>query len=327
MAGRLKLSPGKLQLLHQPSLFQARSPLDPLFCFSGMYNSFGQGSSGLSSSDSSNGSSGHSPSRAASPYTPAAPRPADSSNFYSHPARTSLLSADGQLLVDTVPGLAGIPRGDSIVMDTSANDDMRHVWSASGSLPSFSRAFDRFTQPPEADGSSSRGEGQFFVPSYLRGSTYMHALEEAHKAKVQAQKETKRSTGNGVTNSANAFTQASLPPGAHRGLAHNVIERQPAPAADNDAALAPLPTRWNKDDAWTGIDLQPDDLSVRYTGPKTHHERDHEASAARADHYVSPQCGLYYFEVQILHGKRDECVSPCTVPASGASDYPAERLG
>ncbi|KAM4057614.1 SPRY domain-containing protein [Hirsutella rhossiliensis] len=269
-----------------------------------MYNSFGQGSPGLSGSDSSDGSSGHSSNRLASPYTPAAPRPADSSHFYSHPARTSVLSADGQLLVDPVPGLAGIPRGDGTNMDASGNDDMLHVWSASGSLPSFSRAFDMFTQPLEADDLPSSADGQFFVPSYLRGSTYMQMLEEAHKAKLQAQKDSKRSAANGAANSTSAFPQAPLPPGAHRGLTHSVIERPPA--SDDDAAVASLPTRWNKDDVWTGIDLQPDDLSVKYTGPKNHHERDHEASAARADHYMPPPCGLYYFEVQILHGKRDD---------------------
>lgn len=194
-------------------------------------------------------------------------------------------------------------------MDAPATDDMLHVWSASGSLPSFSRAFDMFTQPLEVDDSPLSADGQFFVPSYLRGSTYMQMLDEAHKAKLQAQRDSKRSTANGAAHGALRFAQTPLPPGTHRGLAHNVIERPPAAAAD-DAAVAPLPTRWNKEDVWTGIDLQPDDLSVKYTGPKSHHERDHEASAARADHYMPPQCGLYYFEVQILHGKRDECVPP-----------------
>ncbi|PHH87303.1 hypothetical protein CDD83_9045 [Cordyceps sp. RAO-2017] len=188
-------------------------------------------------------------------------------------------------------------------MDAPAGDDVLHVWSASGSLPSFSRAFDMFTQPVDSEGPPSGAEGQFFVPSYLRGSTYMQTLEEAHKARLQAQKESKRPVGNGDAGNASAFAHAPLPPGGHRGLAHNVVER--TPAAEDEQAVTPLPTRWNKDDIWTGIDILPD-LSVKYVGPKNHHEREHEASAVRADYHMPPPCGLYYFEVQILHGKRDD---------------------
>lgn len=189
-------------------------------------------------------------------------------------------------------------------MEAPGNDDVLHVWRASGSLPSFSRAFDKFTQSHDADDSTATPDAQFFVPSYLEGYTYMQMLQEVHKAKLRAQKDSKRSTDNGAAGSVTPFAQSPLPPGAHRGLAHNVVER--TPASDDDTTLAPLPTKWNKYDVWTGIDFQSDDLSVKYVAPKNHH--DHEASAVRADHYMPPQCGLYYFEVHILQGKRDECV-------------------
>ncbi|PHH70867.1 hypothetical protein CDD80_5676 [Ophiocordyceps camponoti-rufipedis] len=249
-----------------------------------MHAPFGQGSSGLPGSDpTGEGSQGR--------RLPSATPP-----FYAHPARVSALSADGRLLVDPPPGFPG-------VMDASANDEMLHVWSVSGSLPSFSRAFDMFTQPLDSDG------GQFFVPSYLRGSTYIKMLHEAHKAKLQAQRESRRPSGVATASNATAFVQPPLTPGAHRGLAQNVVEQPVAAAADEDdadAAVPPLPSRWNKDDLWPGIDLQPDDLSIKYTGQKNNHERDHEASAVRSDHHMPPQCGIYYFEVQILHGKRDD---------------------
>jgi hypothetical protein len=90
------------------------------------------------------------------------------------------------------------------------------------------------------------------------------------------------------------------------GMAHTVIERPPP--FEEDDGLARLPTRWNKDDMWGGIEVQPDGLSIKYTAQKNHHERDHEASAVRADHYMPPQCGLYYFEVQIVSAKPNECV-------------------
>ncbi|PFH55085.1 hypothetical protein XA68_10778 [Ophiocordyceps unilateralis] len=227
--------------------------------------------------------------------------------FYSHPARVSALSADGRLLVDPPPGFAGTLRADGVVMDASPNDDLLHVWSASGSLPSFSRAFDMFTQPLDSDGAPSSAQGQFFVPSYLRGTPYIKMLQEANKAKLQAQRDSRQPSGVAAASNATAFSQPLPTPGAHRGLAHSIVERTPASCEDDqDPAVAPLPSRWNKEDAWPGIDFQPDDLSIKYTGPKNSHERDHEASAARADHYMPPQCGLYYFEVQILHGKRDD---------------------
>lgn len=213
------------------------------------------------------------------------------------------------LLVDPIPNLAGAARGDSIDMGDPANDRIGNVWGTGGPMPSFSRAFNMFTAPADDDDdSTAEADGRFFVPSYLKESTYMQMLEEAHKAKLQAQKDSKRSTGNGSANNGTAFNQPPLPPGAHRGMAHNVIERPPA--FEDDDALAPLPTRWNKDDIWSGIELEPDNLAVKYVGGKSHHEREHEASAVRADHHMPPQCGIYYFEVQILQGKRDECVYP-----------------
>jgi hypothetical protein len=87
-------------------------------------------------------------------------------------------------------------------------------------------------------------------------------------------------------------------------MSHTVIERPPVFEEDDD--LAPLPTRWNKEDQMAGIEVQPDGLSVKHIGPKNQHDRDHEACAVRADHYMPPQCGIYYFEVQILSAKRDE---------------------
>ncbi|RCI09311.1 hypothetical protein L249_1555 [Ophiocordyceps polyrhachis-furcata BCC 54312] len=248
----------------------------------------GQGSSsGLPGSDPTGQSS--------SAYNSSATPP-----FYSHPARISALSPDGRLLLGSPTGFSVARRAEGSNMDASASDDILHVWNVSGSLPSFSRAFDMFTQSFESESST---QGCFFVPSYLRGTTYIKRLQEAYRSKSQALREPQRPLANGGT----AFTQLPLTPGAHRGLAHTIVERTPAPEEDEqDAAVAPLPSRWNKDDAWHGIDLQPDDLSVKYTGPKNNHERDHEASATRADHHMPPQCGLYYYEVQILSGKHDD---------------------
>ncbi|EEU45534.1 uncharacterized protein NECHADRAFT_69522 [Fusarium vanettenii 77-13-4] len=155
-----------------------------------------------------------------------------------------------------------------------------------------------------ADGSFQNDEDSFFVPSYLEGSTYVQKLREAHRSKLQT-RDSNRTSTNGFSQNLTTFnTQHPLPPGSYRGMAHTVIERPPV--FDEDDSLAPLPSRWNKDDQWGGIEIQADGLSIKYVGPKNQHDRDHEACAARADHYMPAQCGVYYFEVQILAAIRDD---------------------
>ncbi|KAH6968496.1 hypothetical protein DER45DRAFT_13526 [Fusarium avenaceum] len=216
-------------------------------------------------------------------------------NFYTHPSRTSIFSASGEL---NIPG-----------SETTNTINMEAIGSETGvitrrvGLPSFSRAFNMLVASEAADSTPKKEEDGFFVPSYLESSTYVQKLQEAHQAKVQARDSTRTSTS-GFTQSSTTPNQHPLPPGAHRGLSHTVIERPPAFEEDDD--LAPLPTKWNKDDQWAGIEIQPDGLTVRYVGPKNQHDRDHEASAVRADHHMPPQCGIYYFEVEITGAKRDD---------------------
>ncbi|KAK0387185.1 hypothetical protein NLU13_5498 [Sarocladium strictum] len=278
------------------------------------------GSSSLEESDSSSTHSNNpnvrsrynsGPTRAS-----AAAAAAAASHFYTHPSRVSLLNPSH-------PHSIGSPT--SQLRDTETAAEMEEdrtdgtrgsSWRNGSGTPSFSRAFDMFTAPDDVDDASHLEEDRFFVPSYLEGSTYVHQLEEAHLVKVQAQREAKRSSVNGGASSGLGSRPASLPQGSYMGMAHTVIERPPAFEADDD--LAPLPTRWNKDDMWGGIEVQPDGLSIKYTGQKNHHEREHEASAVRADHYMPPQCGLYYFEVQIMSAKRNDAtiaVGFCTKAA------------
>ncbi|KAM0552484.1 hypothetical protein ACHAPJ_007812 [Fusarium lateritium] len=215
-------------------------------------------------------------------------------NFYSHPARTSIFNASGEL---NIPGSGPT----NTTMDTIGNETTTHL-RRSG-LPSFSRAFNMLMASEMADGSSQNEAEGFFVPTYLENSTYVQKLEEAHRARVQAREST-RTSANGFSQNSNTLSQHPLPPGSHRGMSHTVIERPPIFEEDDD--LAPLPTRWNKDDQWGGIEIQPDGLSIKYTGPKNQHDRDHEACAVRADHYMPAQCGIYYYEVQIISAKRDD---------------------
>lgn len=149
---------------------------------------------------------------------------------------------------------------------------------------------------------TSDEENKFFVPSYLNRSIYMQRLEDEHKAKLRA-KQPKRAAANSINNSTPDITPGPLPPGSHRGLSHTIVERSPSHEDHDD--LTPLPSGWNKDDMWTGIEMDPGNI-VKYTVPKNHLERDYEASAVRANHYIPPQCGIYYYEVTILDSRKDE---------------------
>lgn len=236
-------------------------------------------------------------------------------NFYTHPARTSVLDANGDLILDPTLRLGPAPAANSTEMDyAAAQGDMANVWrTSSGSLPSFSRAFDFFASEPA---SATADDDRFFVPSYLKGSTYVQKLEEAYNKKLEAQKEVKRSKGNGQDISASGLSTTPLPAGAHRGMLHTVLER--APFDDGDS-LAPLPRHWNTADMWTSIEVMPNMLGLKFSGPKNHHERDHEASAIRADHFMPPQCGIYYYEVHIISGKQDDTTIAIGFSARGAS--------
>lgn len=190
-------------------------------------------------------------------------------------------------------------------MDDTANGTVNHHGPRTGaSLPSFSRRFETFMAEMDENSGLPRADDGFFVPSYLSKSTHVRKLKEAHEARIQAQTELRLSSPNGTSSNGVGFPQQLLPAGSHRGMSHNVIERPPP--FEEDDTMEPLPSRWNKDDMWPELEILPDGCSVEFTGPRNPSDRDHEASAVRADHYMPPQCGIYYYEVSIMHGKRDD---------------------
>ena len=183
-------------------------------------------------------------------------------------------------------------------------------WRTTNGMPSHSRAFE--FQPLHDAGEAPKPEDNFFVPSYLQGSAYVQKLESAHKLKALLQREAKiranengGSTGKGA-GAAGGLAKGLLPPGSHRGMSHSVIERGAEDGDEQQQILPPLPTCWNKEDIWDGLEVQENGLTLKFTGPKNLAERNHEAAAVRADHFMPPQCGIYYYEVHILHGKKDE---------------------
>lgn len=223
-------------------------------------------------------------------------------NFYTHRSRFSILDGNGDLTIDPIALLLCSSGQPTPAMDDSGIPNSSAMWRSGSNLPSFSRAFDLFTNG-DPDEMSDDGEECFFIPSYLQSSTYMHKLEEAHRLRARSRREQKR---NGTMSSSNGFSSDLLPTGSHRGLSHTVVERG-ALTEDRDG-LSPLPTRWNKSDMSGGLDLHTDGLGVKYVEIKGHLDRDHEACGIRADHHMPLQCGIYYFEVQILSGRRDEYI-------------------
>jgi len=204
----------------------------------------------------------------------------------------------------SVPGLAPLERPHS---------DGPRVRSKRPAPP---RALDALLSPDDSD-----LEDSFFVPTYLNKSVYMQRLESDHISKVRAQNAARLAKGNGQS-AAGALSEApSLPSGSHRGLSHQLVERHSNHAPDEGAGtLTPLPTRWNKEDLWGGIEIEPHNV-VRHRPHQGYHERerDHEASAVRANHYVPRQCGIYYYEVVILDARRDDAtiaIGFCTKTAT-----------
>lgn len=220
-------------------------------------------------------------------------------HFYTHPSRASILNSSGGLGGPSSNGMDNSTRGGNLDTGDSQGDSHR-PWIVRAdrdapSLPSISRAFSMFATME--DSSIPPDPNRFFVPSYLEGSTYVQKLEAEHKAKGDQE------LGWHLLDS----RDGSLPPGSHRGISHSLVERS-KPYGEEDE-LHPLPSAWSKEDFWGSLEILPGGLGIKYNGPKGFHEREHEASAVRANHFMPPQCGIYYYEVQIISGKRDEYVS------------------
>lgn len=167
-------------------------------------------------------------------------------------------------------------------------------------LPRHSRAFEPYML------TKVFREGAFFTPSYLRGSDYIQKLAEAHRAR-QAQKETQQQSGDGLPAGITAASSlGSKTPASHLGMTYDLIER--VPAVENDNFVAPLPTKWNKDDKHGALEVIADGQEVKYAAIRHTREQEHETCSIRADHPMPWQAGIYYFEVTLLAKRRDEYV-------------------
>jgi hypothetical protein len=213
----------------------------------------------------------------------------------------------------------------------SSHSEMTGWPPKSSGLPRHSRAYDfvmsrdSFLPDELSPNPNDKRTAKFLQPSYLRGTVYMEKLEEQHKRRMQALKEgqyaghTHSGGGSGGLagsgpHSSNTSGSSKHPPPSHRGVTLDLVEKPPKAFAatvpdDEEDAVSPLPSRWNRDDKHPGLDVIAEGYDVKYTGPKSSSEKDHEACAIRADHWMPKQCGVYYYEVTVLAKKHQEYVS------------------
>lgn len=280
-----------------------------------MTNSYPSGSPGVPDSTMPTGAPGLMPRR--SSYASVVSGTASAiSHQYQQPLRSGafshLINQHSEYSYDTsLHNLASHSRHDSrgYDMDLNANGVVHGrsgSWGRGGQLPSFSSAFGSLTNGHGYGGVGVGHMEPFFVPSYLRGSKYVQKLEESHKAKVLAHRDgpsTHSSQPGSLSTSASSINLHAKMAPSHRGMTFDLIEKIPPV---EDAALAPLPARWNNQDKQGGLEVLSDGQEVKLSGAKSNSDREHEACSIRADHPMPPQCGLYYFEVTIISRKREE---------------------
>lgn len=176
-------------------------------------------------------------------------------------------------------------------------------WRKATPLPSYSR---QFANMPGQASNSYASLNTFFTLSYLRDSRYVAKLEAAHREKVAAHREhTSPHSSNPAslsTSSSNVNLHRMAP--SHRGMTYDIIEQ--APPSEDDA-LMPLPSKWSDEEKNAGLDVLGEGLEIRYNGPSS--KTDMDAAAARADYPMSPQCGIYYFEVEIRNKSREGMIA------------------
>jgi Ran-binding protein 9/10 len=247
-------------------------------------------------------------------------------NFMNHPARTSVIS---QLLNRTADMTSDStaqhrhyssirsPDGDHERYGTRSNaGSVRHEDGAmQAQFGTISRAFELFAHGARHDDPLAAEQDGFFIPSYLRDTTYARKLRVCTRRKALASQQAKPSQGTTRTTGGASAVGAPATNGPSLSTKTVTTSRAPldrrgaASSAEDKSETPPLPAKWNKDDKCPhGLDVMGErQLEVRHTtqGKGT---LDYETASIRADHAVPPECGLYYFEVTILAGKSQEYV-------------------
>ena len=166
-------------------------------------------------------------------------------------------------------------------------------WGRGNNISSYSSP--RF--PNQSYGVGSSGPLAFFKPTYLRHSRYLEELEAAHKARIAAERDeppNRSSVTGSLSTSSSSVSLHKMAP-SHRGMTYEIIEREPHVEED---IVPPLPSKFAEGDKLGSIEISADGLELKYVGVSK--MGDHEAAATRSDHPMPSQCGIYYYEVNII---------------------------
>ncbi|KAF1835327.1 SPRY-domain-containing protein [Decorospora gaudefroyi] len=181
----------------------------------------------------------------------------------------------------------------SVDADGHDRNNMSTSWGRGGTLPSYPSQNGYW----HGLGGSAQDMPPFFIPSYLRGAKHAEKLQEAHKAKLAAQREPRSAhtsnPGSLSTSSSSVHLHKMAP--SYRGLTHEVIER--VPPAFTDESVSPWPTRWNEADRFSQLELEDSGRLAKFSGTQKTHD---EAAAVRADFPMPRQCGIYYYEITVV---------------------------
>ncbi|KAI8576371.1 hypothetical protein K450DRAFT_192816 [Umbelopsis ramanniana AG] len=123
-------------------------------------------------------------------------------------------------------------------------------------------------------------------PLYLKNTNYAKLADEQYHQQCRIKKATK-------------------PMGTISSLFH-----KSEPAVQYDAALEQLDLRlpcfWNPNDKSSLLDISSDGVDASYCGSG---RNDHDAAAVRSTFTAKPQCGIFYFEIEIVSKGRDGYIS------------------
>lgn len=166
-------------------------------------------------------------------------------------------------------------------------------------LPHCSRAF----QPLIDSRRSIENINSFFIPSYLKGSKYAKKLEDAHRAKAAAKKihsNDPSSASAGRAEFGKPYSFDGTFPGTYNGVALELVEK--ALPRDIDEP-EPLPTKMNVNDKDKDVEVLADGLEIKFTtatGKPPAMGQELRAFSIRGDAVIPMECGIYYFEVEVL---------------------------
>ncbi|KAK9360531.1 concanavalin A-like lectin/glucanase domain-containing protein [Lipomyces starkeyi] len=177
---------------------------------------------------------------------------------------------------------------------------------------------------------------EFFVPKYLASTCYADCVANSVAAAQLASQraaQTRGSPGSSTTSSRSTFgllddettpqlynySDSSKHSSLVRGLSgFHAFDLQENIAATPGDVPPHLPSCWSSEGVSQSMEIFGDMLEVKFAGPPAK-GNEQEAAAVRANHPIPPQCGLFYFEVEVLSRGKDGYAFP--VPRTSTSAF------